>query len=226
MTAAGDAATPYRHITRPIAASAVLSLYGFAGSIGLIAAWTAGWYGNEHTPARIAPLVLTLGGIVQLAAGMLAFRARQWVAAAVANLWASEHAAWALLYLLVGAGAVAAPGSPSPALGMWYLVLGGITSVAAVAALGTSLASTVTFAIASLGGLLSGLAELWGIHWLAAPGSWLLVACAIGGWYTASGMLLHATTGRWILPVGQLQRTKRSPRLRGAEGEPGTKREL
>lgn len=199
----GDFARP-RVFLQPIAAPSVLGLFGLAGATFVVAAQMAGWYGNASTPTYLFPFAAFLGGIAQLLAGMWAYRARDAVATAMHGTWGAFWMGWGLLQLLVATKVLATGGTLDTALGFWFIALCAITfsgmlgallegSLGVTAVLGTLAAGSGVAAIA----LLDASTSLR--HWAG----WVFVIAAALAWYVATAMLLAASAGKTILPLGK-----------------------
>jgi succinate-acetate transporter protein len=196
-----------RLVLTPIAAPSILGLFGFAGATFVVASYLAGWYGNATTPLYIFPFALFFGGMAQLIAGFFAYRARDGLATAMHGTWGSFWLAWGLLYLLVAAGAITVPaGANFTELGFWFIALGAITWLGAVAALRVTMALFVVLFLLALGCTLAAIAFLDGSSDLLKAAGYVFVASAASAWYTAGAMMLEGTFRRTVLPVGHLVR--------------------
>ena len=56
-----------RAFLQPIAAPPILGLYAFAGSMVIVCAHLAGWYGGPDTTLYLLPFAAVFGGLAQLA---------------------------------------------------------------------------------------------------------------------------------------------------------------
>jgi succinate-acetate transporter protein len=216
---------------QPMAAPSILGLYGLAAATFMVGANLAGWYGNNATPLILFPFAMVFGGLAQFLAGMWSFRARDGLATAIHGMWGSFWIAYGLYYLLVSLAVLPPPTTGSVAqvgLGYWFIVLGAITWVSAVAATAESVALLlVLFTLAAASTLLA-------IGWTASRtslvsiGGFVLVVSAVLAFYTASAMMLRGTFGRVVLPVGNRRTTDRrgtipSQPIQYELGEPGVK---
>lgn len=205
-----------RIVFTPIAAPSILGLMGFAVSTFMVASLLAGWWGDPATSSLvIAPFAFFFGGLVQLLAGMWAYRARDGVATAMHGTWGAFWLAWGWLVFLVNIGLLPAAVLQSRALGFWFIGLTVVTLFGALAALGDSLAlATVLWLLAAGSGLLAA-GLVGGIAGLVTAGGWVLVFSAGAAFYTAGAMMLaQSANGRVVLPLGQ----------KGAQGNiPGRK---
>jgi len=221
-----------RVVLQPIAAPSVMGLYGFAVATFMVAANVAGWYGNHTTtPLVLAPFALTFGGIGQFLAGMWSYRARDVLATAMHTMWGSFWIAYGILFILMAAGTIPtpAPWYHSAGFGYWFFALAIVTASGAVASLAESIGLFAVLATLAAGsGILAG-ALIDGSHGWATVAGWVLVFSAGFAWYTATAMMLAATSGRTILPLGKLRREANVPGGRPVQpiqlewGEPGVK---
>jgi len=221
-----------RVVLQPIAAPSVMGLFAFAVATFMVAANLAGWYGNHATtPLVLAPFAFTFGGIGQFLAGMWAYRARDALATAMHTMWGSFWIAYGILFVLMAVGTIPTP-SPwyhSAAFGYWFFALAIVTASGALASVAESLGLfAVLSTLAAGSGILAG-ALIYGSHsWVTVAG-WVLVVSAGFAWYTATAMMLAATSGRTILPLGKLKKEANIPGRRPIEpiqlewAEPGVK---
>jgi uncharacterized protein len=202
-----------RVFLQPLAAPSILGLFGFAVATFMVAANTAGWYGNAQTPLYLAPFAMASGGIAQFLAGMWAYRARDGIATAMHGIWGAFWIGYGILNILMAAGALPAPAVAwhSADLGYWFFALAIVTASGALASLAESLSLFAVLSTLSAGsGILAG-ALIYGSHgWYHAAG-WVLVFSAGFAWYTATAMMLAAAGGRVILPLGKLKKDANVP---------------
>ncbi|HET9102468.1 MAG TPA: acetate uptake transporter [Solirubrobacteraceae bacterium] len=218
-----------RVVLSPIAAPSILGLFGFAASTFMVAAHIAGWYGNANSPVYLFPFAAIFGGVAQFAAGMWAYRARDAVATAVHGMWGSFWIAYGILFLLVAAGDITVPSGTFSELAFWFFPLAAITAVAAIASARENLGVTATLITLAVGaGLLAVGYLVGGSGWLHT-GGWVLIASSICAFYTASAMMLKASFGRVLLPVGETRAEANVPGrvithpIQYSAGEPGVK---
>jgi succinate-acetate transporter protein len=232
----GDAAIDsefWREHTRvflqPIAAPAILGLFGFAGATFMVAAHLAGWYGNDTSGEFLFPFAATFGGVAQFAAAMWSYRARDALATAMFGMFGAFWVAYGVLNLLVATKALVLPAGRFPELAFWFFVIAAITASGAVAAAARSIVLTLILVAVAVGEALLGVGEdVGGDAWIHS-GGWVLVAAAILAFYAATAMLLAATWGRTVLPMGEYSRSATVPGgrpvipLQFARGEPGVR---
>jgi succinate-acetate transporter protein len=219
---------PARVVLQPIAAPSVLGLYGLAGTSFVVGAWMAGWYGSAGTPEILFPFAALFGGLAQFLAAMWSYRARDVVATAMHGTWGAFWMAYGVLYALAAAGTLTLPtGDTFAGLGMWFVALAAITGVGAIAALAQSLGLFAVLTAFTGAAALGAIAYLAGSSGTVTATGYVFLAGALLAWYEASAMLLAASFGRVILPLGKYSRAENVPGARPARliqlagGEPG-----
>ena len=218
-----------RVFLQPIAAPSILGLYGFAAGTFMVTANLVGWYGNAASPLLIFPFAVAAGGIAQGAAALFAYKARDALATAIHGIWAAFWLGYGVLNIMIAVKLIpaAAPGAAVPELGYWFFALAAITLVGMIASLAESLALTSVLAPLWVGAALLGVYyTLGGTGW-EKVGGYVTMASAFTAFYAASAMMLAATFGRAILPVGKYRGESPGDRLtypiQFALGEPGVK---
>jgi len=210
----GDFARP-RVFLQPIAAPSVLGLAGFSVATMMVATIQAGWWGTIGDFTVIAPFCAMFGGLAQFAAGMWSYRARDAVATLAHGTWGAFWLAFGLLEGMIAAGVIPAPapGATNLPLGLWFIGLAYITLSAAIASMVENLAiSSVLWTLAAGSGLTAvglltgGFASGW-----THAGGWLFVISAGLAWYTLTAMLMAATSGRTVLPLGHFKKSANVP---------------
>jgi succinate-acetate transporter protein len=222
-----------RVVLHPLAAPSILGLYGFAAATFAVAAHLAGWYGNAKTPGDLWPFALTFGGVAQFMAGMWAYRVRDAVATAMHGAWGAFWIAFGIHELLVQLGKVplvAAGEKPNGGMAMWFFTLAAITFAGALAAAAENLALVAVLGTLAVGALFLGIGNGVGsTGWVKLSG-WVLVASAILAYYLASAMMLAASAGKVILPLGKPKKDANVPGSQPVKpiqlewGEPGVKK--
>ena len=225
--------TEWRDHTRvflqPIAAPSILGLYGFAAGTFMVTANLVGWYGNASSPLLIFPFAVAAGGIAQGAAALWAFKARDALATAIHGIWAAFWLGYGVVNFMVALKLIpaAAPGAAVPELGYWFYALAAITLVGMIASLAESLALTAVLAPLWVGAALLGVFYTLGGSGWEKVGGYVTMASAFTAFYAASAMMLAATFGRSVLPVGKYHRESPGDRLtypiQFELGEPGVK---
>lgn len=201
----------------PVAAPAILGLYGFAAAQFAVALGLVGAYGPP-SELFIAPFAALLGGVAQFAAAMWAFRARDGLGTGMLGVWGSFWIGYGLLFLLFAGQVLVQPVGIIVGLGIVFIPLAAITYVGAVAATQVNWALSATLFLLASGAAVAAAANLTGIPALSTAAGWVFIFAAVAGWWTASGLLLKSVFGRVILPIGE---TRRSADITEAWGEPG-----
>jgi succinate-acetate transporter protein len=210
-----------RLFLQPIAAPSILGLYGFAGATFIVAASLAGWFGPIGAPLYLFPFAAFFGGLAQFLAGMWAYKARDALATAMHGMWGAFWMSYGLLYFLFATGTLTAPTGAFVELGFWFIVLAAITWMGTWAATAVSRSLTSVLGVLAAGSTLMAIAQLIGSPALTAIAGWVFILSAILAWYTASGLMLNATFGREVLPLGLTKRAKEAPQVNAGAGEPG-----
>ena len=154
------------------------------------------------------------GGLAQFLAGMWAYRARDGIATAMHGMWGSFWLAFGILNLLVAVGAITLPTGAFPEAGFWFLVLGGITALGALAALAESAALFTVLTSLAVGSGFLAIHYLTGVGWWQTAGGWILIGSAISAAYTAGAMMLEGAWGRVVLPLGKYEKAANVPGAR------------
>jgi uncharacterized protein len=222
-----------RVMLQPFAAPSVLGLYGFAAATFMVALHLTGVYGGVKTNDELWPFAAIFGGVAQFMAGMWAYRVRDTVATAMHGMWGSFWIAFGILNILIMTGLIplVPPGSKSdPAFAMWFWTLGAITAAGAFAAVAESIGLFAVLGALAGGSFLFAIGLSAGSTGLVKVAGWVLVASAILDWYLATAMMLHAATGRVVLPLAKAKAEANKPGAQPTQpiqlewGEPGVKK--
>ena len=189
----------------PIAAPSIMGLFGFMIATLMLGAWQAGWYGNAATPLLIWPFALVAGGLLQSAAAIASFRARDGVAVAVHTAWGSFWVGWGIYELLVTTHLLPAIplGVASPSFAFWFIALTLVTIFGALGALAQNMGLFVTLGTLAAGAALTAAGFYAGSLATLQAGGWLFVVSAAAAWLTAGAMVLEHAFGRTIIPLGK-----------------------
>lgn len=204
-----------RLVITPTSAPSVLGLFGFSAATLIVAGNLAGWYGPKtHAGYFFAPFALAFGGIAQFLAGMWAFKARDTLATAMHGMWGSFWIAYGIFWLMVGGKALTLPAGATHyfvTFGMWFVMLGLLTMIGALAAIGKNLSLFSTLGLLAAGSDLVAVGMLSGNTTFTAAGGWVLVASVGAAIYTAASLLLEESYGRTILPTLALTKKANIP---------------
>jgi succinate-acetate transporter protein len=207
---------------QPIAAPAILGLFGIAGALWVMATHWAGWYGSATSPLYLFPWVAFVGGLAVFLAGMWAYRARDGVATALFGVWGAFFLAFGLINLISALTTRVAPLTTHYVeFGYWLMALAAITWTIAFAAVAENLSlATVCFFLA-IGASIFSIGELINTTVLIKIGAWVLLAAAVLAWWAASALMIAMTTGRVMLPFVKTGVGGTQARVQAGYGEPG-----
>jgi succinate-acetate transporter protein len=193
-----------RIVLNPVAAPSIMGLFGFAAATFMVASVLAGWWGSPGLAFPvIAPFAITFGGIGQFLAGMWAYKARDGVATAMHTMWGTFWIAWGALVLLTAGGFFPMAVLTGRAAGFWFIMLGLITGLGAIAAYWDNLAIFSVLVLLSGGSCLLAVGFVGNLPYWTMVGGWVLVASAAAALYTAFALMAKgARGGRTLLPVG------------------------
>lgn len=215
--------SPARIELQPIAAPSILGLYGFAGSTFIVAAHLAHWYGvgEPQTLWYLFPFAAMFGGVAQFIAGMWAYKARDAIATAMHGMWGAFWLGFGILNLLLANGTLKDTPLFHVSFGYWFIALGFITLMGAIAATAENLALALVLhtlwiacGLLAVGQLLP--SEGWNI-----VAGWVFLLSALCAWYTASALMFEGVFGRAVLPVGMTRKAQQEPEINTGFGEPG-----
>jgi hypothetical protein len=197
----------------PIAAPSIMGLFGFMIATLMLGAWQAGWYGGPATPLLIFPFAMVAGGVLQSAAAIASFRARDGVAVAAHTAWGSFWIGWGIYQLLAATHVLPAIplGVTSPAFAFWFIALTLVTAFCALGALAQNLGLFITLGTLAAGSALTAAGFYAGSLPTDRVGGWLFVVSAAAAWLTAGAMVLEHSFGRTIIPLGKWSKTANVP---------------
>jgi succinate-acetate transporter protein len=193
-----------RVFLQPIAPPSILGLFGFAAATFIVAAHLAGWYGSAGSNAYLWPFAAVFGGVAQFLAGMWAYRARDAVATAMHGMWGSFWIAFGILNLLFSTHVLVEPKPKFPEFAFWFIVLGAITLMGALAAMAEGNVGVffVLGTLAAGSGCAAAAFMLGSSGWTEVAG-YVFVVSACLAFYVASAMMMASAAGRVILPLGK-----------------------
>jgi succinate-acetate transporter protein len=225
----------------PVAAPSILGLFGFASSTFMVAAYLAGWYGQNQSTAgvlsNLAPFTLFFGGLAQFLAGMWAYRARDGLATAMHGTWGAFWMGFGVFFILVGTGVLhivksGGTGAQMVPFSYWFYTLAVITAAGFIAALFKNAGMAAVLFALTAGTACVAIGFSSGITTWYRVGGYCLVVSAGLAVYTAFAMMLEQAAGRVILPLGLYPYTRKEhwkpgatlTRPQGYEaGMPGTR---
>jgi len=158
---------------------------------------------------------------------------RDAVATAMHGAWGAFWIAFGIHELLVQWGKiplVAAGEKPNGAMAMWFFTLAAITAAGALAAIAENVALAAVLATLAAGSLFLAIGHGTGsTGWVKLSG-WVLVVSAVLAYYVATAMMLAASAGKVILPLGKPKKDANKPGAQPVKpielewGEPGVKK--
>ena len=208
-------------LLQPFAAPSILGLYGFAAATFMVAANIAHWYGNDHSALYLTPFAVMFGGVAQFLAGMWSYRVRDGLATAMHGMWGAFWIAYGLLNLAFMTHVLAPPTGAFPELGFWFIGLAAITWIGTIAAFAANTALVLVLGFLAAGSTCFAIGQIQGTGGLIVLAGWLFIISAILAFYTASALMLEASFGRPILPVGKLAHARSAQPFNAGFGEPG-----
>ena len=179
----------------------VLGLYGLAGATFVVGARMAGWYGSDASPRLLAPFI-ALFALLQILAAMWAYERRSDSGTAILGAWGAFWLGWAILHMPFGGG-TPAPTGASPEMAFWFIVLGAITWMGALAATGHSWALFIALVLLAAASTLGAIGDGLAVHGLRVASGWLFVLGGLVAWYTSTALMLASALGDEMLPIGR-----------------------
>jgi len=221
MTEPYDGAPPARIYLTPVAPPATLGLFGFFASTMVVSTWILGWWGSPAgSPPTMFEIAATFGGLVQFAAGVWSFRARDYIGSGLLTMWGSYWMAWGLLQLLAAVHVTKIPplDVAQPGFAVWFIPLAVFTTWGAVAAARENIPLFLVLATVGIGsGCVCGGFWAGSTGWIDT-GAWLFVFGACFAWYTGAMVLLEYAWGRVVLPLGVIPGLMKLPAAANVPG--------
>ncbi|MGH3155368.1 MAG: acetate uptake transporter [Streptosporangiaceae bacterium] len=183
-----------------------VGIAGFAMTTFVLSCVNAGFFGGPAATPVVLGLAVFYGGLVQLVAGLWAFRRGETFAAVAfcsygGGFWLSY---FFLVYFIAPHLAASVAGD---AVGLYLLGWLIFTFYMTIAALRTSLAVLCVFITLTATYLLLVLAELGVAASTLLPiGGYVGITCGVAAWYVAFAHVVNATFGRDFIPTGPLTR--------------------
>jgi succinate-acetate transporter protein len=190
--------------TLAIADPVPVGIAGFAMTTFILSCINAGFFGGATSAPMVLGLAIFYGGLVQLLAGMWAFRRGETF---VAVAFCSYGGGFWLSYFFLTFVIVPrlAPSVAGDAVGLYLIGWAIFTFYMTIAALRTSLAVLWVFITLTATYVLLILAEL-GIATasLLPIAGYVGITCGVTAWYVAFAHVTNATFGRELIPVWPL----------------------
>jgi hypothetical protein len=211
-----------RIVLRPIGSPLPLGFFTLAIDSVLVSAYQ--WGLLPAGDNRAVALVVLPAFVVQLIVGIFAFNSRDGIAATLMMSFATTWLVDALMFYFE-------PQGFADTLGIFFLLFGIFAAfMLTTALLKRALAAVLVVAVPRF--LVSGIAELTGVHAVAQAAAvlgFLLTAVAM---YTAFALLLEDSRGHEVLPIGRLGPARHAThdslafQLRDIERQAGVRRTL
>lgn len=174
-----------------------LGLAGFAMTTFVLSMFNANLVDEKGTPVVLG-LALAYGGIVQLLAGMWEFRTGNTFGAVA---FSSFGAFWISFWALNVFYAKDIGGNAGHAIGLYLWAWAIFTAYMTVAALRTSGAILLVFALLTVTFVLLAIGAVGAHHTVTHWGGYLGLATAAAAWYASFAAVVNSTFGRVVLPV-------------------------
>jgi succinate-acetate transporter protein len=220
-----DLADRTRIVLRPLAGPLALGFFGLAAATFVVAGLQLGWVPAPEE-RQVALCVLAFTVPLQFIASILAFLARDGVAATGMGLLSGTWAATGLVLL------AARPGATSNALGLFLVMAGVALWAPASAAVAGKLVPALVLATAGLRFVLTGIYEL------SASETWEILAGVVGlvltafALYAAYAAEYEDALKRTVLPLGRRGRGRAAlegsyaDQVAALSHEPGVRQQL
>ncbi len=202
-TAAGPARPPA--VTHSIADPVPVGIAGFAMTTFILSCVNAGFFGGATATPMVLGLAIFYGGLVQLLAGMWAFRRGEtFVAVAFCSYGGGFWLSYFFLVYFIAPRL--APSVAGNAVGLYLLGWLIFTAYMTIAALKTNAAVLAVFVTLTATYLLLTLAKLGvATSSLTNIGGYVGIACGVCAWYVAFSHVTNATFGRELIPTWPLR---------------------
>lgn len=195
-------AMPARVFLQPIAAPSILGFFALGAAWWIVGSQMAHWFGSSTTPEYLFPIVGLFGGLMQLLAGMWAYKARDGLATIIHGMWGAFFLAYGLLFWATATGTLSLA-AVNESYGYWFIPLAAISASCAIAALLDNRVLSLQQWVLTAASIIAAIALLAGnANWIEVSG-YVFMAAALIAWYLASGLLFEATYRRVILPLGR-----------------------
>ncbi len=185
-----------------VANPAPLGLSGFALTTFVLSAANAGFLPKSGDALVVVGLALFYGGLAQLLAGMWEFRGGNTFGATAFSSYGAFWLSFATLLLPIFGGKALVELASGTAVGYYLFGWAIFTGIMLVAALRTTGATTVVFALLFITYLVLAIGSVSGNTTITRVGGYIGLLTAIAAWYDAmAGVLAGVSDGRISLPV-------------------------
>lgn len=204
LTAMTETAQP-RSRPLSIADPVPVGIAGFAMTTFILSCVNAGFFGGTTSTPMVLGLAIFYGGLVQLLAGMWAFRRGEtFVAVAFCSYGGGFWLSYFFLVYYIAPHL--APSVAGDAVGLYLIGWAIFTFYMTIAALKTSAAVLWVFITLTATYVLLILAELGVATSSLLPiGGYVGITCGVSAWYVAFAHVTNATFGRELIPTWPLR---------------------
>jgi succinate-acetate transporter protein len=193
---------PATAVANAIADPGPLGLGAFAMTTFVLSMFNANLVGKAGEPVVLG-LALAYGGLVQLLAGMWAFkRGDTFAAVAFSSYGAFWISFWALVALY--SKDLATPEAASKGIGLYLVAWGIFTAYMWVASFRRSVGVMLVFLALTITFFLLGIGNADNNTDIIHAGGYAGLITAVFAWYTSFAEVMFASFGRWVLPVKPL----------------------
>jgi succinate-acetate transporter protein len=199
-----SAATPSAARVSGIADPVPVGIAGFGMTTFALSCVNAGFFGGTASTPMVLGLAIFYGGLVQLLAGMWAFRKGETFVAVAFSSYGGGF--WLSYFFIVYFIAPRLPASVAGnAIGLYLLCWLIFTFYMTIAALRTNAAVLWVFVTLTATYLLLVLAELGVANSSLLPiAGYVGITCGVAAWYVAFAHVVNATFGRDLIPTRPL----------------------
>jgi succinate-acetate transporter protein len=200
MTGAAQPAARALSIADPVP----VGIAGFAMTTFILSCVNAGFFGGTTSTPMVLGLAIFYGGLVQLLAGMWAFRRGEtFVAVAFCSYGGGFWLSYFFLVYFIAPHL--APSVAGDAIGLYLIGWAIFTFYMTIAALKTNVAVLWVFITLTATYVLLTLAELGVATSSLLPiGGYVGITCGVSAWYVAFAHVTNATYGRELIPTWPL----------------------
>jgi succinate-acetate transporter protein len=189
-------------VPTPIADPGPLGLASFATTTFILSVFNAKLVSGAGEPV-VYGMMLAVGGIAQLLAGMWEFRTGNTFGALA---FSSFGAFWLSLWAYIQFYADTVPAKDAGhALGLYLIAWGIFTTYVFIASLRTTAAVALVLFLLAITFFLLGIGNAGPHPNITKAGGWVGLATAVVAWYTSFAGVTNATFGRVVLPVRPLR---------------------
>ena len=181
-----------------------VGIAGFAMTTFILSCINAGFFGGTAAAPMVLGLAIFYGGLVQLLAGMWAFRRGEtFVAVAFCSYGGGFWLSYFFLAYFIAPRL--APSLAGDAVGLYLMGWAIFTFYMTIAAIKTNLAVLWVFITLTATYVLLTLAELGVATSSLLPiGGYVGITCGVAAWYVAFAHVVNATFGRELIPTWAL----------------------